>query len=38
MEYQAVTAAEPLPTGSKVVVVGIAGNDTVEVAPSVTTS
>ncbi len=32
VEYQAVTSEEPLPTGAKVVVVGIVSADTVEVA------
>ncbi len=31
MEYQAVTSRDPLPTGAKVVVVGVIGPDTVEV-------
>jgi hypothetical protein len=31
MEYQAVTAQDPLPTGAKVVVVAVLGSDTVEV-------
>ena len=33
VEYQAVTAREQLPTGAKVVVVGVVSADTVEVAP-----
>lgn len=36
VEYQAVTSQEPLPTGAKVVVVGVVSADTVEVAPSAT--
>lgn len=32
MEYQAVTAADELPTGARVIVTGIIGHDTVEVA------
>jgi hypothetical protein len=34
VEYQAVTSAEPLPMGAKIVVVGVVSTDTVEVAPS----
>jgi len=34
MEYQAVTAQDALPTGAKIVVVGVVGPDTVEVAPA----
>jgi hypothetical protein len=34
VEYQAVTSQDPLPTGAKVVVVGVVSADTVEVAPS----
>jgi hypothetical protein len=34
VEYQAVTSENPLPTGAKVVVVGVVSADTVEVAPS----
>jgi hypothetical protein len=33
MEYPAVTAQDSLPTGSKVVVVGVIGSDTIEVLP-----
>lgn len=33
MEYEAMTAREPLPVGSKVVVVNVLGPDTVEVEP-----
>jgi hypothetical protein len=33
-EYQAVTAAQELPTGAAIVVVGVIGPDTVEVAPA----
>jgi membrane protein implicated in regulation of membrane protease activity len=36
VEYQAVTSQEPLPSGAKVVVVGVVGADTVEVAPTET--
>ena len=35
MEYNAVTAAAPLPTGAKIVVVGVVNPDTVEVASAV---
>ena len=35
MEYNAVTSAGPLPTGSKIVVVGVVSTDTVEVAPTI---
>jgi hypothetical protein len=35
VEYQAVTLHEQLPTGAKVVVTGVLGPDTVEVAPQV---
>jgi hypothetical protein len=34
VEYQAVTSQQPLPCGSKVVVVGLIGPDTVEVVPA----
>jgi hypothetical protein len=34
MEYQALTASGPIPTGASVVVVGVLGPDTVEVAPA----
>lgn len=34
VEYQAVTAHQPLPTGAKIVVVNVIGPDTVEVAPA----
>ncbi|MBI3840117.1 MAG: NfeD family protein [Planctomycetia bacterium] len=34
VEYQAVTSGEALPTGAKVVVVGLIGPDTVEVEPA----
>lgn len=34
MEYNAVTSQAPLPTGSKIVVVGVVNPDTVEVAPA----
>lgn len=34
VEYQAVTAHEPLPTGARVVVTAVVGPDTVEVAPA----
>jgi hypothetical protein len=34
VEYQAVTAKDQIPTGSKVVVVGVISPDTVEVAPA----
>jgi hypothetical protein len=34
MEYKAITSQEQLPTGTKVVVVGIVSPDTVEVAPA----
>lgn len=34
LEYKAVTAHEQLPTGANVVVVGVVGPDTVEVAPA----
>ena len=38
VEYQAVTSQESLPSGAKVVVVGVVSADTVEVAPSVSGS
>ncbi|MBL8795092.1 MAG: NfeD family protein [Planctomycetia bacterium] len=34
VEYQAVTATGPLPTGSSIVVTAVVGPDTVEVAPA----
>jgi hypothetical protein len=34
MEYQAVTAQQALPTGTKIVVVSVINSDTVEVAPA----
>jgi hypothetical protein len=34
IEYKAVTAGQPLPTGAKVTVIGIVAPDTVEVAPA----
>jgi hypothetical protein len=34
LEYKAITAQEPLPTGAKIVVVGIISADTVEVQPA----
>lgn len=34
LEYKAVTATEPLATGTKIVVVGVVSGDTVEVAPA----
>jgi hypothetical protein len=33
VEYKAITSLEQLPTGAKIVVVGIVSADTVEVAP-----
>ena len=37
VEYQAMTAEQPLPTGAKVVVVKVINSDTVEVAPATST-
>ncbi|MCI0365165.1 MAG: hypothetical protein L0219_14935 [Phycisphaerales bacterium] len=37
MEYKAITASDALTTGTKVVVVGVIGPDTVEVAPATET-
>jgi hypothetical protein len=34
MEYQAITPHAELPTGVKIVVVGVINSDTVEVAPA----
>lgn len=34
MEYQAVTSRQRLPTGSRVIVIDVIGDDTVEVAPA----
>jgi hypothetical protein len=34
VEYKAVTANQPLPTGTRVVVIGIVGPDTIEVVPA----